>query len=117
MTLLQLQPEPLALLDATIDRGRAVVDPALLDLAEQCIRCHVADGPPPRAPRDDREAAVAAVIEQMLVDVAGLDDYTVRSAAAFFPDGGLADVVMAAYAIEARTRLEVASAALLGGLQ
>lgn len=60
-------------------------------------------------------ADVAAVVDQMLVDVSGLDDDTVRRASAHLPDGGLADVVMASYIIEARTRLRVASDRLLGG--
>ena len=117
MTLRAHQPEAVEALDATIGRAREVVDPALLDLAEQRIRHLVADGPAPRAPQDAREQAVAAVIDQMLIDVAGMSDDTVRSADAYFTPGGLADLVMASYAIEARTRLEVASDRLLGGFR
>ena len=51
----------------------------------------------------------------MLIDVSQLDDDTVRRASAHFPDGGLADLVMASYIVEARTRLRIASDRLLGG--
>jgi hypothetical protein len=117
VTLSEYQPEAVAALDATIARAREVVDPVLLDLVEQHIRHHVAEGPAPRAAQSAREEAVAAVVEQMLIDVAGMTDDAVRAADACFPEGGLPDLVMASYAIEARTRLEVASARLLGGLR
>lgn len=115
MTLRALQPEAVAELDATIARARAVVDPALLAGAEERIAWIVAGGPQPSAPRDERETAAFAVIEQMLIDVARLDDETVQAAAAQLPEGGLADLVMASYALEARTRLEIAAGRLLGG--
>ena len=47
--------------------------------------------------------------------VLGRDDDTVRRAAGHFPDGGLADLVMASYIVEARTRLRIASDRPLGG--
>lgn len=111
-TLATLQPEPMAALDAVIARARIVVDPDLLDLIEQVITHHVADGPSPRAPRNACEEDVLAVVEQGLLDVATMDDGLVREAARHFPEGGLADVVMASYACEARTRLQVAERCL-----
>lgn len=65
-------------------------------------------------PADARSTDVVAVVDQMLMDVSRLDDATVRRASAHFPDGGLADLVMASYIVEARTRLRVASDRLLG---
>jgi hypothetical protein len=115
MTLRALQPEALSDLDATIARAEHVVEPALLAGVRQRIAHTVAEGPTPHAPRDQREADTFAVVDQMLIDVAGLDDSTVQRAAAHFPDGQFADLVMASYAIEARTRLEVAADRLLGG--
>jgi hypothetical protein len=50
----------------------------------------------------------------MLVDVAGTSDELVQQASRHFPDGGLADAVMAAYIIEARTRLRIAGERLWG---
>lgn len=116
MTLRALEPEPVAALDAAIARAEQVVDPALLAGARARITHIVADGPSPPPPADEREAAVYAVIEQMLIDVAGLDDDTVLRASAMFADGEFADLVMASYAIEARTRLDVTAARLLGGV-
>jgi hypothetical protein len=75
----------------------------------------VADGPIPASPRDERDADVSAVIDQMLIDVAGVEDEVVRRADRHFPEGGLADLVMASYILEARTRLRVVGARLLGG--
>ncbi len=114
MTLRDEQPEAMTALDAAIARAREVVEPELLDLAQQRITEVVAAGVPSREPRDARESAACAVLDQMLVDVSGLDDETVRTAAAYFPDGGLSDLVMASYLIEARARLDVAAARLLG---
>ncbi len=116
MTLRARQPEALDLLDATVSRAEQVVDPRLLAMARACVECHVADGPQPPEPVDEAEAEVRAVIEQMLIDVSRLDDATVQRAASRLPEGALADLVMASYAIEARTRLRVASDRLLGGL-
>lgn len=114
MTLQDLQPAALAALDAAFERARAVVDPDLLADITARIEWTLAGAPEPPAPVDARGAAVAAVVDQMLVDVSRLDDDTVRRASAHFPDGGLADVVMASYIVEARTRLRVASARLVG---
>lgn len=115
MTLRELQPEALAALDDAIIRGRALVDPHLLALAEMRIAQTVADGPEPAEPSTARESAVCAVIEQELVDVANLDDRTVMTAADHLDDGQLADLVMASYALEAHTRLRVMADRLLGG--
>lgn len=116
MTLRDLQAEPLDLLDATIERARAVVDPSLLALVADRIAMTLADTPAQVEVTTERERAVCSVIDQMLIDVAGLDDATVQRAASFFADGELADLVMASYAIEAHTRLRLASERLLGGL-
>lgn len=115
MTLQALQPDAMTALDAAYERACAVVDPGLLDVVTARIDWLVAGAaePPPLA--DARAIDVAAVVDQMLMDVARLDDDTVRRAAGHFPDGGLADLVMAAYIVEARTRLRLASDRLLGG--
>lgn len=116
VTLRDLQPEPLALLDATIDRARQVIDPDLLALVTDRIAVTLTDVRPLCEATTPREQAVCAVVDQMLLDVAGLSDETVQHAATFFADGELADLVMASYAIEARTRLTLASDRLLGGM-
>lgn len=117
VTLRDLQAEPLDLLDATIERARAVVDPSLLALVADRIAMTLTDASAQVAVSTDRDRAVCSVIDQMLVDVGGLDDATVQQAASYFTDGELADLVMASYAIEARTRLQLASMRLLGGLE
>ena len=115
MTLREYQPEAMAALDAVSARAADVVDADLLTLAQARIEHLVASGPVPVPPRDEREADVAAVIEQMLIDVASLDDATVQRADRHFAPGGLADLVMASYVLEARTRLRVTGDRLLGG--
>ena len=65
----------------------------------------------------EREADIAAVVDQMLIDVSGLDDATAARAARHFDEGGFADFAMAEYIIEARTRLAIASSRLLGAEQ
>ena len=97
-----------------LDRAALVVDPRLWNLVTQRIERVVADGPVPAEPADPREAAVCAVVDQMLIDVAGIDDATVRRAAEEIGGGPLADLVMASYAYEAATRLRVAGDRLLG---
>lgn len=114
MALVDHQPEALAALDAVLERARTVVDPRLWSLVTQRVEHTVADGPEPDAPSGDADAAVCAVVEQMLVDVAGLDDATVRRASDAIGGGALADLVMASYAYEASTRLRVAGTRLLG---
>lgn len=115
MTLRDLQPEAVAALDAVVARAHRTVDAELLALAAARIEHAVADGPYPASPSTAREAAACAVIEQELVDVANLDDSTVMAAADHFDDGGLADLVMASYALEAQARLGVMADRLLGG--
>lgn len=116
VTLRDFQQEPLELLDATIARAREVVDPDLLALVADRIAVTLTDARPLCEARTAREEAVCAVIDQMLIDVAGLSDETVQHAATFFAEGQLADLVMASCAIEARTRLTLAADRLLGGV-
>lgn len=111
----ELQPEASSALDAALARAREVVDPADLALAQSTIDCMLGHGPDPSPASDERTADLTAVVEQMLIDVASLDDATALRAARHFPDGGFADFVMASYVIEARTRLRLASDRLLGG--
>ncbi len=113
MALADLQPEPIVLLDAVIARAGEVVDEHLLALVATCIEHTLADGPAP-SPASELERDVLAVVEQGLVDVAGATDDLVRRADRHFPAGGLADLVTAAYALEARTRLRVAGANIWG---
>jgi hypothetical protein len=103
----------LAELERVDERSRDVVDPEIRSLLVDLVRHLLAGGPPPVV-EQGCGADVAAVIEQMVVDVAALDDDTVRRAAAHFADGGFADLVTASYAIEARVRMELMSAALWG---
>lgn len=116
MTLRDLQPEALDALDAALARASEVVDPSLLALVTDRIEATVAGARPECEATTDRERALCAVVDQGLVDVAGLDDQTVRHASSFYDDGELADLVMASYIVEAHTRLRVASDRLLGGL-
>lgn len=116
MTLRDQQPEPLELLDATIARAREVMDPDLLALVADRITMTLTDAPARCDVVTDRDHAVCAVVDQMLLDVARLSDETVQHAVTFFGDGELADLVMASYAIEARTRLTLAADRLLGGM-
>lgn len=116
MTLRDLQPQAMDDLDTAYARAVEVVDPALLALVTDRIESTLAGSRPQCEATTDRERAVCAVIDQELLDVARLDDETVQHAASFFPDGELADLVMAAYIVEARTRLRLASDRLLGGV-
>lgn len=115
VTLRDLQPESMRALDAAYDRAVEVIDPDLLALVADRISVTLMDARPTCDAVSDRDVAVCAVIDQMLMDVAGLDDATVQRAASFLPDGALADLVMASYIVEARTRLAIASARLLEG--
>ena len=105
----RLQAPAVAALEVAHQRACAVVEPALIDLLTARIEHTLANGPMPAAPIGDREREVAAIVDQMLVDVSAADDHLVGQANRHFTDGGLADVVMAAYIIEARTRLRVAA--------
>jgi hypothetical protein len=104
-------------LDAAGERAIAVVDPDLLAVVTARIEWLVAGEDEPAVPADARSADVASVVDQMLMDVSRLDDDTVHRAAAHFRDGGLADLVMASYIVEARARLRIASDRLLGGIE
>lgn len=115
VSLRDLQPEAMRDLDAAYGRAVALIDPDLLALVTDRIRVTLTDARPACVAESDRDRAVCAVIDQMLIDVAGLDDATVSHAASFFPDGAFADLVMASYIIEARTRLEIMGGRLLGG--
>ena len=113
MTSLTLPTEQSAALDHAIDCGRTVVDAQLVDLAQACIDHVLCAGPAP-APVDERDRDVVALLEQMLVDVANLDEATVMRADRHFEPGQLADLVMTSYALEARTRLRLACSSLGG---
>ena len=115
MTLRDLQPDALAALDAVVARADEVVTPALLEGAQERITWLVAGGPEPAPTQDPAAAAAFAVVEQELMDVARVDDAVVRTAADAIGGAQLADLVMASYALEARTRLEIAASRLLGG--
>lgn len=116
VTLRQWQPEPLELLDAAQRRAEAVIDPDLLALVRDRIAVALTGARPSCTAVSDRELAVCSVVDQTLLDVAGLDDATVERACAYFAEGELADLVMAAYILEARTRLQLAADRLLGGV-
>ena len=105
----ELQEPALAELDAAYARAVDVVDPNLLALVTARIEHALADGPVPAATSDARQFDVAVVVEQMLVDVAGLDDATVQRTSAHFREGEFADLIMASYIVEARVRLRVAA--------
>ena len=107
------QGEALSVLDAAYARACVVVAPDLLALAQARIDWLVADGPVPPDVVTERDTDVVAVLDQMLIDVAGLDDDTVLRAARHFDDGVLADLVTASYVMEARTRLRICASRLI----
>jgi len=115
VTVRDLQPEAMAALDDAYARAVEIIDPDLLALVTDRITVTLTDARQTCLAESDRDRVVCAVIDQMLIDVAGLDDTTVQHASSFFPDGGLADLVMASYIIEARTRLAIMGDRLLGG--
>lgn len=116
MTLRQWQPEPLELLDAAQARAEAIADPALLALVRDRIAVVLTGATATCTAVTDRELAVCSLVDQTLLDVAGLDDATVEHASSHVAEGELADLVMAAYILEARTRLQMAADRLLGGI-
>ncbi len=116
MTLRRANPEALDALDAAYARAVEVIGPDLLTLVTDRINMALRDADPSCVVTTDRDRAVCAVVDQMLIDVARMDDATVERAASYFSDGALADLVMAAYIIEARTRLSIAADRLLGGV-
>ena len=109
------QAEPMAALEAAVARAGEVVDPDLLALAQQRIDAILLGVPVPEEDGDDRQSDVAALIDQMLLDVSGVDDGTAQRAGRHFAPGGLSDLVTASYLLEARTRLRIAGDRLLGG--
>ena len=94
-----------------------MVDPELLAGAQARIDWLVGDGSQPAVPGDARQAAAFAVLEQELIDVARLDDDTVRAAADVVGGAQVADLVMTSYALEAHTRLRIVADRLLGGFE
>ena len=111
MTALAFPAEPLEALEAAIDRGCEVVDPALVAVVTATIEATLMGAPRPE-PVDEAQRDVLALVEQMLIDVAGLDDATVQRADRHFAPGQLSDLVTTSYAIEARTRLRLAATRL-----
>jgi hypothetical protein len=116
VTLRQANPEALDALDVAYARAVEVIEADLLALVTDRINMALRDADPSCVATTDLDHAVCAVVDQMLVDVARMDDATVEHAASFFPDGAFADLVMASYIIEARTRLSMAADRLLGGV-
>jgi hypothetical protein len=104
-----LQAPALAQLDTAFRRVVEAVDPSLVRLITARIEHTLAGASAPAEPADDRARDVAAIVDQMLMDVSAASDDLVQRANRHFADGGLADVVMAAYIIEARTRLRLAA--------
>lgn len=110
--LAERQPEAMELIDAAFARAGEVVSPDLIRIATDRIDCILRGTQ--CADASGRDADIAAVVDQMLIDVAGMDDDAAARAERHFDDGGFADFVMASYIIEARTRLEIMSDRLLG---
>ena len=117
MSLTQLQPEAMAILDVAYVRACDVVDSDLIRLAHSRVDMVLLGAQLEDRELTEREADIAAVVDQMLIDVSGLDDATAARAARHFDEGGFADFAMAEYIIEARTRLAIASSRLLGAEQ
>jgi len=104
----------MAILDAAYARACEVVDPELIRLAQSRVDRALSLSTIPEPELSERDADVAAVVDQMLIDVSRVDDATALNAARHFDEGGFADFVMAEYIIEARTRLAIAGARLIG---
>lgn len=115
MSLVSLQPEAMAILDAAYAHACVVVEPDLIRLAQSRVDAALVGSPDSEL--NDRDRDVAAVVDQMLIDVSRLDDATATQGASHFDEGGFADFVMAEYIIEARTRLSIASQRLLRDVQ
>ena len=117
MTLRSLQPESLDALSSAAAYARTRVDPELLTVIDDRIAWLVRGADSPALPSDDRARDVAAVLEQELLDVAALDDDTVRRASQHFEPGQFSDLMTCAYLHEALARLDVASERFFGGLR
>ena len=90
--------------DAAFD----AVDPRLLDLttARVALLLGVDPGPEPVPPAgDDRERACVALVDQMVIDVTGVDDELVLRVADHLGDDGAATFVAAALVVEQRVRM------------
>ena len=92
----------------TRDAAFDAVDPRLLDLATAraalLLGVEAAPEPVPAA-GDDREGACAALVDQMVIDVTGVDDGLVQRVADHLGDDGAATFVAAALVVEQRVRL------------
>ena len=117
MSLASRQPEAMAILDAAYARACEVVAPDLIRLAHSRVDRALSNSSDAETPLTERDEDVAAVVDQMLIDVSRVDDATAARAGRHFDEGGFADFVMAEYIIEARTRLTIASQRLLGAEQ
>ena len=115
MSLSDLQPEAMAALDAAYARATESVAPYFLYLAESRIEQMLGGSDSPGALVTTQDLEISELVDQMLIDVAGLDDKTAKRAGRYFENGGMADFVTASYIIEARTRLRIMSERLLGG--
>lgn len=109
MALTDLQPAAMADLDAAYARAVDVVDPYFLFLAEARIEAMLTGVPSSVVLVTTQDLEISELVDQMLIDVANVDDRMVKRASRYFDDDGLADFVMASYIIEARTRLRIAS--------
>ena len=90
------------------DAAIETVDPRLLDLATTrvALLLGVDAGTEPVPPAgDDRERACTALVDQMVIDVTGVDDELVRCVADHLGDDGAATFVAAALVIEQRVRM------------
>lgn len=117
MSLASRQPEAMAILDAAYARACEVVAPDLIRLAHSRVDRALSSSSDAETQLTERDEDVAAVVDQMLIDVSRVDDATAARAGRHFDEGGFADFVMAEYIIEARTRLTIASQRLLGAEQ
>jgi hypothetical protein len=103
-----LEPdEPLrASLARVRDEAFAVVDGRLLELAgaRAALLLGIDHDPVPPA-ADDRERACVDLVEQMVIDVTGVDDGLVRRVADHLGDDGAATFVAATLAVEQRLRM------------
>ena len=104
----------MAALDAAYARATEVVDPYFLYLAESRIEQMLGGSDSPGALVTTQDLELSHLVDQMHIDVSGLDDKNAKRAGRYFDDGGMADFVTASYIIGARTRLRIMSDRLLG---
>lgn len=106
--LLASDPPLRASLARARDAAFETVNPRLLDLATArvALLLGVDAGPEPMPPAgDDRERACVALVDQMVIDVTGVDDELLRRVADHLGDDGAATFVAAALVIEQRVRM------------